>query len=268
MEERNDMRILMGLAAVSAAFAMAPTAASAQSCTGNCGVLGPDGVVTAPPAYGPAYRYVSTWSGVAGAGQLPGVGGTNGSLYETASFAATAGQELVFYFNFVTADGTSSFPDYAWSSLVNGSSELVLFTARTTTSGDTVPGFGLPGLAPGVVLTPATTPIIPTPPVWSALGDSSGFCFGGPGQGCGYTGWIKSTYTITADGTYSLRFGASNFGDFVVDTGLAFTGIVLDGDIVDPPVPIVPEPGTWAMMIAGFGLVGFAARRRRVALTA
>lgn len=25
----------------------------------------------------------------------------------------------------------------------------------------------------------------------------------------------------------------------------------------------VPEPGTWAMLIAGFGLVGAAARRRR-----
>jgi hypothetical protein len=28
---------------------------------------------------------------------------------------------------------------------------------------------------------------------------------------------------------------------------------------------IVPEPATWALMIAGFGMVGFAARRRRVA---
>ncbi len=27
--------------------------------------------------------------------------------------------------------------------------------------------------------------------------------------------------------------------------------------------PVVPEPGTWAMMIAGFGLVGWAARNRR-----
>jgi hypothetical protein len=26
---------------------------------------------------------------------------------------------------------------------------------------------------------------------------------------------------------------------------------------------VVPEPGTWAMMIAGFGLVGAAARRRK-----
>jgi type IV pilus assembly protein PilY1 len=38
------------------------------------------------------------------------------------------------------------------------------------------------------------------------------------------------------------------------------------GVIIDPPV--IPEPGTWAMMIAGFGLVGYAARRRRRELAA
>lgn len=32
--------------------------------------------------------------------------------------------------------------------------------------------------------------------------------------------------------------------------------------------PRVPEPGVWAMLIAGFGLVGHAARRRRTALAA
>ncbi|QYE36692.1 PEPxxWA-CTERM sorting domain-containing protein [Polymorphobacter megasporae] len=30
----------------------------------------------------------------------------------------------------------------------------------------------------------------------------------------------------------------------------------------------IPEPSSWAMMIAGFGLVGFATRRRRVSVTA
>ena len=30
---------------------------------------------------------------------------------------------------------------------------------------------------------------------------------------------------------------------------------------------VIPEPATWAMMIAGFGLVGFAARRRRTVVT-
>jgi len=34
-----------------------------------------------------------------------------------------------------------------------------------------------------------------------------------------------------------------------------------------PPPPAVPEPATWAMMIAGFGLVGAAMRRRRPAAT-
>ncbi|WP_448581531.1 PEPxxWA-CTERM sorting domain-containing protein [Thermaurantiacus sp.] len=33
-------------------------------------------------------------------------------------------------------------------------------------------------------------------------------------------------------------------------------------------IPYVPEPGTWAMMIAGFGLVGAAARRRRQDMSA
>ena len=30
------------------------------------------------------------------------------------------------------------------------------------------------------------------------------------------------------------------------------------------PPPALPEPGTWVMMLAGFGVVGFAARRKRV----
>ena len=54
----------------------------------------------------------------------------------------------------------------------------------------------------------------------------------------------------------------TNYGDTAYDTGLAFTGIQLDGTIIDPPGG-VPEPATWAMFIAGFGLVGAAARRRR-----
>ena len=38
------------------------------------------------------------------------------------------------------------------------------------------------------------------------------------------------------------------------------------GGVVVPPG--IPEPGTWAMLIAGFGMVGFAARRRRTAIAA
>ena len=35
---------------------------------------------------------------------------------------------------------------------------------------------------------------------------------------------------------------------------------------IDPPPPVVPEPASWAMMIAGFGLVGAAMRRRKAAI--
>jgi hypothetical protein len=31
-----------------------------------------------------------------------------------------------------------------------------------------------------------------------------------------------------------------------------------------PTITALPEPGAWAMLIAGFGLVGFAARRRSI----
>lgn len=48
------------------------------------------------------------------------------------------------------------------------------------------------------------------------------------------------------------------------------TPFLKDGVLFLPPagggVGAIPEPGTWAMLIAGFGLVGAAARRRRVAI--
>jgi len=37
---------------------------------------------------------------------------------------------------------------------------------------------------------------------------------------------------------------------------------------VHPRGSAVPEPATWAMMIAGFGLIGAAARRRRSGMAA
>jgi hypothetical protein len=58
--------------------------------------------------------------------------------------------------------------------------------------------------------------------------------------------------------------GVGAAGDF-----LAFDYFTIGdaGQVVNPPGGI-PEPATWAMLIAGFGLVGAAARRRRAALAA
>ncbi|MGI4876370.1 MAG: choice-of-anchor C family protein [Janthinobacterium lividum] len=39
------------------------------------------------------------------------------------------------------------------------------------------------------------------------------------------------------------------------------------GPVIDNVAVVVPEPAAWAMMIAGFSMVGFAARRRRAVRT-
>jgi hypothetical protein len=79
-------------------------------------------------------------------------------------------------------------------------------------------------------------------------------------------------------GTYGSRFGGfvSRTSDvFTVTSGvqytLTFTG-VFSGDrtsfIDNVALTSVPEPSTWAMMLAGFGMMGFALRRRRLAAAA
>ena len=62
-------------------------------------------------------------------------------------------------------------------------------------------------------------------------------------------------------------FVASTSGDFT----FAFAGTAYPAKdvVIDRVFLAVPEPAAWAMMIGGFGVVGFAARRRRsVAVTA
>lgn len=240
--------------------------AQAQTCTGNCGSSSPNGSVTAPPSFGPDFSYVSTYQGVAGAGEISGVGGTNGSEYVTAAFAAASGDPLNFNFNYITSDG-AGFSDYAFAQLLTSSMDPVayLFTARTTTSGDTSPGFGLP--ANSSVLSPATTPIMSgsANTVFGPLGSSTGGCFD---TGCGMTGWINSNYVIPTAGNYILRLGVTNVADQAFNSALAFAGVTVAGTVIDTPGgSAVPEPSTWALMMMGFGVIGTAVRRRKAGLS-
>jgi hypothetical protein len=228
------------------------------TCVGNCGTDAADGVVTLSPTGNAAYEWTSTSGGTDGVGALPtGALGseTDGSTLSTTIFTATAGTALNFYFNFVTSDG-AGFADYAWAELYNSANTPValLFTARTETSGSIIPGTGLP--APLATLTPASVPIISGGPAWSPLGGYSGSCYA---AGCGYTGWVKSSYTIATAGSYYLKVGVVNWSDEAYDTGLAMDGVTVGGVPITPPVTPTTTPAPSSLLLMGFGLAALAA---------
>ena len=70
----------------------------------------------------------------------------------------------------------------------------------------------------------------------------------------GFSGWMHEVFTFTYDGGPSvlsfLAVGTPNgLPPFSLLDGVSATGAV-------------PEPATWGLMLAGFGLIGVAARRR------
>ena len=77
----------------------------------------------------------------------------------------------------------------------------------------------------------------------------------------GNTGWQTFSFTAPTYGDYTLTFGSRNLLDNCCGgTATVVDNVVLTGE--------VPEPATWTMLIGGFGMVGFAARRRQAALAA
>jgi hypothetical protein len=239
-----------------------PGAASALpagwTCIGNCNASphGPDGVVTAPPS-GTAYNWVSTANAPSNPGlDVPPNSETNGSVARSVVFSATSGSKLEFDFNYITSDG-AGYIEYAWARLLNGALDEValLFTARTTPTGNTVPGPSpMPPIGAGVSLDPTDIPIIAGGPEFSPLGGYSENCYA---AGCGYTDWVHSEYTISADGNYVLEFGVVNWIDTAYDSAFAFAGTQIDGEPIENPAP---EPGTLALL--GLALA-VAARRLR-----
>lgn len=254
---------------------------------GAGGIIYGDGTVPESPLGNERFGYVSTFGGVFDVSPLvlktDGRGNetsNNGSTVRSSAFSASAGDELSLYFNYVSTDGRG-YDDYGWARLIDaGTNETAawLFTARSTNSarGNVVPGDVLKrqqdGNAPdeldAVLNNGSSIGFDISSTEWEPLGDSSGYCWDSANT-CGPTGWIESRYTVASGGTYLLEFGVVNWGDTLFDSAMAFdfgglaaarfSNVTL---VNNGPTPPVPEPSTWAMLLAGAGVLGMGLRRR------
>ncbi|MFN3371698.1 MAG: PEPxxWA-CTERM sorting domain-containing protein [Sphingomonadaceae bacterium] len=94
------------------------------------------------------------------------------------------------------------------------------------------------------------------------------------GTNLGYSSWADTVVRYeflfphtASDFSLSIRFGGAGFQGGL-DESWGIDNFALSAIFDSGGGGVVPEPATWAMMIAGFGLVGAALRRRREAATA
>lgn len=276
--------IASSLVAGAAQAASTSIADTSWTATGAAGIISGDGTVPDSPTGNTQFGYVTTAGGVYGTSPLllrdEGKGTenqTNGSRIVSSAFSALANNTLTLHFNYVSTDGRG-YNDYAWARLVTaGSNETAawLFTARSENSarGSVVPGDvlkrqvdnSLPTELDAVLNDGDSIGFNVSSTEWSPLGFSSGYCWTDANT-CGPSGWINSAYTFASSGSYYLEFGVINWGDEAYDTALAFDFSGLQGanftNVKTVAAP-VPEPETWALMMAGVSLMGFVARRRR-----
>lgn len=75
------------------------------------------------------------------------------------------------------------------------------------------------------------------------------------------TDWRNTTLVADHDGINTVSFGVMQTADTTFSSAMALDKFEVNPGATAP----VPEPETWAMMMAGLGLLGFAARRRKAA---
>jgi len=148
---------------------------------------------------------------------------------------------------------------FSISGALSGTASLFSSTAWTSGFLDSYLGIGASPANPIGAYLPATQGYQPTATGFyvfranvgteTLIGPSG---IGQPGQDA----FLSTLDTGVAAGSYIVGFlqQSSAYG------ATANSGAIL---VTTPPPPGVPEPATWAMMLAGFGVTGFAMRRTR-----
>lgn len=258
--------------------------------TGAAGLIGGTATMPLSPLDNPYFGFVTTTGGAGHFGSGDNVsplelksdgkgneGNNNGTKIVSSAFTGLAGDTLSLQFNYISTDGRG-YEDYAWARLVDADTDETaawLFTTRSTNSarGNVVPGdvlnrqvdSGAPDELDAVLNDGDRIGFDVASTVWQPLGTWSGYCWDNANT-CGPSGWIQSEYTFASDGNYYLEFGVVNWGDEAFDSALAFdfSGLNALNFPNAPLITAVPEPETYAMMLAGLALVaGRAIRRRR-----
>lgn len=251
--------------------------------TGTAGLIAGDRTIANSPTGNSQFGYVSTWGEATNVSPLvlksEGKGAevaTNGAKVVSSAFSASAHDSMTLYFNYLTTDGRG-YDDYAWARLVHAGSNTTaawLFTARSTNSanGNVVPGNvldrqvdnKLPKNLDATLNDGNTVNFKVQGTEWPPLGSYSGACWDSANT-CGPTGWVKSAYTFASGGNYFLEFGVTNWGDQAYDSALAFDFAGLQRANFSALTAPVPEPETYALLLAGLGVLGWGTRRKKTA---
>lgn len=256
--------------------------------TGAAGLIGATPTVPLSPEGSDPFGYVTTAGGAGHYGSADNVsplilkadgkgneGNNNGSIVISSAFSARAADTLTLHFNYVSTDGRG-YDDYAWARLVDAGTRDTaawLFTARSSNNarGNVVPGDvlkrqqdnGAPDRLDAVLNDGDSIGFNVTSTVWSPLGGFSGYCWDDANT-CGPTGWIRSNYTFARSADYYLELGVVNWGDEIYDSALAFDFAGLTAsNFANVMLPAVPEPRTYALMLAGLFVVAAMGRRQR-----
>jgi hypothetical protein len=76
------------------------------------------------------------------------------------------------------------------------------------------------------------------------------------------------TYGVSTESSFTVTGSGNNAENHLTTLGSGFVTVTYTYDAAPPPVPTVPEPASWAMMLVGFGAMGSVLRRgRRVAVS-